>query len=53
MKTCAYCEKEAFLTKEHIWPDCLIEKYEDLLTYNNREHKYYKADPTIKDACAV
>ena len=40
------------MTKEHIWSDCLIEKYEDLSTYSERENKFYKGDPTIKDVCS-
>lgn len=51
MKSCSYCEKNAPLTREHIWPDSLIEKYESLQTYSKREHKFYKGDPTIKDVC--
>ena len=51
MKTCSYCCKSAPLTREHIWPNCLIEKYESLLTYSKREAKFYKGDPTIKDVC--
>lgn len=39
------------LTKEHIWPNCLIDKYESLLTYSKREKKFYKGDPTVKDVC--
>lgn len=52
MRTCAYCEKELPLTKEHIWSDCLIEKYENLRTYSKRENMFYTGDPTIKDVCA-
>lgn len=51
MKTCAYCEENLPVTKEHIWSDCLIEKYEDISTYNKKENKFYKGDPTIKDVC--
>ncbi|RYG36407.1 MAG: hypothetical protein EON93_05085 [Burkholderiales bacterium] len=51
MKNCAYCGEESRLTKEHIWPDCLIEKYESLLTYSKRGDKFYKGDATIKDVC--
>ena len=51
MKTCAYCGKGSTLTKEHIWPSCLIEKYESLLTYSKRKNSLYKGEPTIKDVC--
>ncbi len=52
MKFCSYCGKNASLTREHIWPSCLIEKYESLLTYSKRESKFYNGDPTVKDVCA-
>ena len=51
MKTCAYCGKGSTLTKEHIWPRCLIEKYENLLTYSKRKDSLYEGEPTIKDVC--
>lgn len=51
MKACAYCEKNLPVTREHIWSDCLIEKYENLSTYSKRDNKFYKGDPTIKDVC--
>jgi hypothetical protein len=52
MKVCAYCGKSAALTREHIWPDSLIERYKGMLTYSKKEQKLYKGDPTIKDVCA-
>jgi hypothetical protein len=52
MKTCAYCGNESSLTKEHIWPRCLINKYESLLTYSKRNDALFKGEPTIKDVCA-
>jgi|GEM_PF-3313480 len=51
MKLCSYCGNKAPLTREHIWPDSLIKKYDSLLTYSKREFKFYKGDPTIKDVC--
>lgn len=51
MKACAYCGKGSALTKEHIWPRCLIEKYEGLLAYSKRRHSLFKGEPTIKDVC--
>lgn len=52
MKSCSYCGKNGTPTKEHIWPNCLIEKYEDLLTYSKRKNKFHKGDAIIKDVCA-
>ena len=51
MKACAYCGKDSVPTKEHIWPKCLIEKYESLLTYSKRRNALYTGEPTIKDVC--
>lgn len=52
MKNCAYCGKSEKLTKEHIWPSTLIKKYEDLLTYNKNQNKFYKGDAVVKDVCS-
>jgi len=52
MKQCAYCESSITLTKEHIWPNCIIKKYEKgLITFNGRVKKFYIGDPLIKDVC--
>lgn len=52
MNACAYCGFPGSLTKEHIWPESLILKYESLKTYNPRTNKYYIGDPVVKDVCA-
>jgi hypothetical protein len=52
MKLCSYCRGNGTLTKEHIWPNSLIKKYEDLLAYSKRDSKFYKGEPVIKDVCA-
>ncbi|WP_419683761.1 hypothetical protein ACN22W_09445 [Burkholderia theae] len=52
MKRCAYCNVSGVkFTKEHIWPNNLIDKFEDLLTYNPRNENFYKGDPVVKDVC--
>ncbi|MGY2142220.1 hypothetical protein ACW9I5_06005 [Pseudomonas azotoformans] len=51
MSFCAYCGKAAVMTREHIWAESLIKKYEDLLTYNRSQHKFYKGDPVVRDVC--
>lgn len=52
MKTCAYCcGKNLPFTREHIWSDCLIKKYEESRAYSKKENKFYKGDATIKDVC--
>lgn len=52
MNACAYCGFSGGLTKEHIWPKALIQKYESLKTYNPRTNKYYIGDAVVKDVCA-
>lgn len=52
MKNCAYCGHDEPLTKEHIWPRSLIEKYEILKAYNPKNNKFHDGEPTIKDVCA-
>lgn len=53
MKACAYCLSEGNLTKEHIWPRTLIQKYNALITYNPKKHDFYVGEPTVKDVCAI
>ncbi len=53
MKSCAYCNGNGLLTKEHIWPRSLITKYEGLKTYNPRNNTFYNGEPVIKDVCAT
>lgn len=54
MKKCAYCGSDSPLTKEHIWPDSLINKYNEVLkTYNKRTNAFYVGDPVIKDVCGI
>lgn len=51
MNLCAYCGKSAVMTKEHIWAESLIKKYDGLMTYNKKNHKFYKGDPVVRDVC--
>jgi hypothetical protein len=52
-KVCAYCDIEGAMTKEHIWPKALIERWEsELKTYNPRTGKFYAGEPVVKDVCA-
>ena len=53
MKRCAYCGQVASLTAEHIWPSCLVRKFDDSpITYTQRKNSFYVGDPVIKDVCA-
>lgn len=52
MRVCAYCGKSGNLTKEHIFPDFLLEIYPNYRTFGNiQQDKTVKAPPTIKDVC--
>lgn len=52
MKKCAYCPNTGSLTKEHIWPNSIIKKYDHKLkSYNKRIDRLIQSDPVIKDVC--
>lgn len=52
MPTCAYCAADRPATKAHIWPRALIEKFEQLYTFNPRTKKSFMGDAVVKDVCA-
>lgn len=53
MKHCAFCNNQDKLTKEHIWPKSIIDKFQyDLDTYNPNIDRLIRAEPVIKDVCA-
>ncbi|MDB9501675.1 hypothetical protein PN441_01225 [Spirulina major CS-329] len=40
------------MTKEHIWPKSLIQRWESKLkTYNSQTGRFYAGEPVIKDVC--
>ena len=52
-RVCAYCAKEAPLTREHLWPGGIIKRAKDLNTsYFGKLNKFIDAELTIKDVCA-
>lgn len=53
MQACSYCKKEATLTKEHIWPRCLIQRLGPAMTYEPRSEKFHGGEPVVKDVCAL
>jgi hypothetical protein len=53
MPACAYCAADRPATKEHIWPRALIEKFEQLYTFNARTSKFFVGDAVVKDVCAT
>lgn len=52
---CAYCHSETNkLTREHIWPACIIERVPGYTArYSERADKVFDGDMTIADVCAV
>ncbi|WP_293914870.1 MULTISPECIES: hypothetical protein [unclassified Sphingobacterium] len=53
LKTCAYCDKEGPMTREHIWPKCIIERMPDLTSrYVGSQNKYISGELVIADVCA-
>lgn len=51
-KTCAYCNKAAPLTKEHLWPRGIITRSRINTSYFGKLEKFVDAELTIKDVCA-
>jgi hypothetical protein len=50
-KTCIYCGSAGKLTKEHIWPNAIIDHCGMEFTHNPRNLNFHKGDPVIKDVC--
>ncbi|MFC1223058.1 hypothetical protein ACFE6N_04570 [Pedobacter sp. BG31] len=52
-RVCAYCDKEGSMTREHIWPKCIIERMPDLTArYTRSINKYIGGELVIADVCA-
>jgi len=50
---CAYCQKKAKLTREHIWPSCLISRMPELqVNYLGKKHVLMAGDLVVADVCA-
>lgn len=53
MKKCAYCDTATKLTKEHIWPKCLITRMPNLtFRYIGGQDKFVTSELTISDVCS-
>lgn len=51
--TCAYCNASAPLTKEHIWPQCIITRAPSyVMRFSAQAKKVFGADLIVKDVCA-
>lgn len=53
MKKCSYCGKESKLTKEHIWPKCIIRRAPELgMKYLDSQKKVFSGELIISDVCS-
>lgn len=49
---CAYCSAEEKLTREHIWPNCILKRVPSYKSrYSGRAGKMVSSDFTIRDVC--
>ncbi|EHQ29711.1 hypothetical protein [Mucilaginibacter paludis] len=54
LRKCAYCKKEVKLTREHIWPSCLITRMPELqVNYLKNNRLFTAGDLVIADVCAA
>lgn len=53
MKVCSYCDHKRKLTKEHIWPKCIINRMPELeAKYIGNQDKFTSAELVVRDVCA-
>lgn len=51
-RACAFCGEQKNLSREHIFPNGVIRKFEcGMLSYSDKSDKIFKADLVIKDVC--
>lgn len=52
MPACAYCGSTSQqITREHIWPRCMLDRTKHELRFSGKAQKIVRADLTIKDVC--
>jgi hypothetical protein len=50
----AYCDQAARLTKEHVWPDCFLERFgNQVAKFSIRGQKVHGADYEVRDVCGT
>lgn len=53
-KSCAFCNEQNKLTREHIFPNGVIRRFEnEMLSLNDKTEKIFKSDLVVKDVCEV
>ena len=51
-RSCAFCGVQKELSREHIFPNGVIRKYQnDMLSLNDKSDKTFKSDLVVKDVC--
>lgn len=52
-RECAFCNQSAALTREHVWPRCIIERTPSYnARYLGKNEKFFEGDLTVRDVCA-
>lgn len=52
-RKCAFCSSVNNLTREHVFPNSVLKRFEDMLSLNDKSEKYFKADLVVKDVCNI
>ncbi|MFD3348460.1 hypothetical protein [Alteromonas macleodii] len=51
-RSCAFCGDRKNLTREHIFPNGVIKRFEhDMVSYSDKSEKIFKSDLVVKDVC--
>lgn len=53
-RTCAYCDGQTSLTREHVWPGCFLERMgRKAAHFSHQAGKAHGADYVVADVCAA
>lgn len=53
VRTCAYCDRSAVLTKEHVWPECFLKRRgRDAAHFSHKSGRVHGADYVVADVCS-
>ena len=53
-RVCAFCDQPSPLTREHIWPRCVIERTPSYnARYLGKTEKFFEGELTVRDVCAA
>lgn len=53
-RACAFCGDTKNLTREHIFPNGVLKRFEsDMLSYSDKSKRMFKADLVVKDVCKL